>query len=86
MILGTSDLFELLDCSDVQTVLHKLASIGVRPHIPSGSPNHVLVSTYELPTELRERASEIATAGLVWDRFPRWSGRKGAGRALRFPG
>jgi hypothetical protein len=84
MILGTNDLLELFDCGDVETVLLKLASIGVRPHIPSGSHNHVLVSTYELPTELRKRATQIATAGLVWDRFHRWSGRKPAGRALRF--
>jgi hypothetical protein len=75
MILGTSDLFELFDCRDVKTVLHQLASIGVRPHIPIGSPNHVLVSTYELPTELREQATRIATAGLVWDRFSPRSSR-----------
>ena len=71
MVLGTNDLFELFDCSDMQALLLELESIGVRPHVRNGSRKYVFVSTYELPVELRERATQIAVTSLMRVQF-RW--------------
>jgi len=69
MVLGTSDLFELFDCSDIDALLLELDLIGVRPHVRNGSRKYVFVSTYELPVELRERAMQIAVTSLMCVRF-----------------
>jgi hypothetical protein len=65
MVLGTNDLFELFECSDIEALLFELRLIGVRPHVRNGSRKHVFVSTYELPVELRERATQIAVNSLM---------------------
>jgi hypothetical protein len=74
MVLGTTDLLELFECSDIHNLLVELKSIGVRPHVRDGSRKYVFVSTYELPVELRERATQIAVAGLIRVRL-RWDAR-----------
>lgn len=66
-VLGTEDLYQLLGCSDVDSLLAKLKELGVGPYVSGyNDRRHVSVSDYELPEGMRERAREIAQASSGW--------------------
>jgi hypothetical protein len=66
-VLGTANLFELFQCSDVDVLLLNLQELGVYSYVSGwGAQRHVIVSDYDLPTQLRARAIEIAERSSIW--------------------
>jgi hypothetical protein len=66
-VLGAADLFNLLGCGDIATLLAQLDDLGVQRYVSGyGDRKHVSVSDYDLPEGLRERAREIAAASSGW--------------------
>src|SRR4029450_2977364 len=55
-VLGTEDLFKLLDCYDIDALLARLDELGVHRYVSGyGERRHVSVSDDNLPEEMRER-------------------------------
>ena len=66
-VLGNDDLFELLDCDDIDVLLLRLSELGVYPHVSGwDAQRFVEVSDKQLPEELRARAFEIAEKSSGW--------------------
>ena len=66
-VLGTQDLFKLFECGDVDVLLAKLREVGIDRYVTGWNENrHVIVSDYDLPEEMRERARQIARESSTW--------------------
>ena len=66
-VLGNKELFKLFECDDVDVLLHKLKALEIKRYLSGWNEERVLiVSDYDLPEEMRERAREIARELSTW--------------------